>query len=50
MHATNLCNRLTLVQQLAKQYHPDTNKTAAAKERFVEIQNAYDVRFNLMRF
>jgi molecular chaperone DnaJ len=29
--------------QLAKQYHPDTNKDPKAKEKFVEIQTAYDV-------
>ena len=29
--------------QLAKQYHPDTNKDPKAKEKFVEIQNAYEV-------
>lgn len=29
--------------QLAKQYHPDTNKDTKAKERFVEIQNAYEI-------
>ncbi|KAF8527904.1 DnaJ protein [Hysterangium stoloniferum] len=29
--------------QLAKQYHPDTNKDKGAHERFVEIQAAYDV-------
>lgn len=30
-------------QQLAKKFHPDTNKDKAAKEKFVEIQSAYDV-------
>lgn len=29
--------------QLAKKWHPDTNKDAGANERFVEIQTAYDV-------
>ena len=29
--------------QLAKKFHPDTNKDAKAKERFVEIQSAYDL-------
>jgi molecular chaperone DnaJ len=29
--------------QLAKQYHPDTNKDPKAKERFVEIQSAYEI-------
>jgi len=28
--------------QLAKQYHPDTNKDDSAKAKFVEIQDAYD--------
>ncbi|PWN46164.1 hypothetical protein IE81DRAFT_355025 [Ceraceosorus guamensis] len=28
---------------LAKKYHPDTNKDAGSKERFVEIQAAYDI-------
>ncbi|WFD42065.1 mdj1 protein precursor [Malassezia psittaci] len=29
--------------QLAKKYHPDANKEPGAKERFVEIQAAYDI-------
>ncbi|KAH7104340.1 hypothetical protein BKA62DRAFT_503760 [Auriculariales sp. MPI-PUGE-AT-0066] len=29
--------------QLAKKYHPDTNKDPAAKDKFVEIQQAYGV-------
>ncbi|SCZ91849.1 BZ3500_MvSof-1268-A1-R1_Chr5-3g08175 [Microbotryum saponariae] len=29
--------------QLAKKFHPDTNKDKGAKERFVEIQEAYDI-------
>lgn len=29
--------------QLAKQYHPDTNKDPKAKEKFVEIQSAYEI-------
>lgn len=29
--------------QLAKKYHPDTSKEPGAKERFVEIQSAYDL-------
>ena len=28
-------------RRLAKQYHPDVNKTAGAEEKFKEIQNAY---------
>ena len=30
--------------QLAKKYHPDTNKEAGSKARFQEIQDAFDVR------
>lgn len=30
--------------QLAKKFHPDSNKDKGAKEKFVEIQEAYDVR------
>jgi DnaJ domain len=33
--------------QLAKQFHPDTNKDKGAHERFVEIQAAYDVSFSV---
>lgn len=29
--------------QLAKKWHPDTNKDKAAHEKFMEIQEAYDV-------
>ncbi|KAG8757514.1 hypothetical protein FRC14_001991 [Serendipita sp. 396] len=29
--------------QLAKKYHPDTNKDTTSKERFLEIQNAYEI-------
>jgi len=36
-----------LSHQLAKKYHPDQNKTPGAKEKFVEIQAAYDVSFDL---
>ncbi|KAJ2624696.1 hypothetical protein H4R22_005033, partial [Coemansia sp. RSA 1290] len=28
--------------QLAKKYHPDANKEAGAKDRFIKIQEAYD--------
>ena len=28
---------------LAKKYHPDTNKDAKAQEKFIEIQEAYEV-------
>lgn len=30
--------------QLAKQYHPDTNKSAGAAEKFQEISEAYEVQ------
>ncbi|PSR80749.1 hypothetical protein PHLCEN_2v6665 [Hermanssonia centrifuga] len=29
--------------QLARKYHPDTNQDKSAKEKFVEIQEAYDI-------
>ena len=29
--------------QLAKEYHPDQNKDPKAKEKFMDIQNAYEV-------
>jgi molecular chaperone DnaJ len=29
--------------KLAKEYHPDTNKDPKSKERFIEIQEAYDL-------
>ena len=29
--------------QLAKKYHPDTNKSAGAAEKFQEINEAYEV-------
>ena len=31
------------ISQLAKKYHPDSNKDESAKPKFVEIQEAYDV-------
>jgi hypothetical protein len=31
--------------QLAKKWHPDSNKEKGANERFLEIQSAYDVSF-----
>lgn len=34
-------------KQLAKKYHPDLNKASDAKEKFVEIQNAYEKIINL---
>lgn len=33
-------------RKLAKKYHPDVNKEAGAAEKFVEIQEAYDVLFD----
>ena len=30
--------------QLAKKYHPDTNKSASAAEKFQEISEAYEVK------
>src|SRR5918912_566223 len=30
-------------RKLARQYHPDTNKSAGAEERFKEVSEAYDV-------
>ena len=32
-----------LCMQLARKYHPDTNPDKSAKEKFVEIQDAYEV-------
>ncbi len=32
--------------QLARKYHPDTNPDANARDKFVEIQEAYDVSSN----
>ena len=34
--------------QLAKQYHPDTNKSAGAAEKFQEISEAYEVLYAMM--
>jgi DnaJ-domain-containing protein 1 len=34
--------------QLAKKYHPDTSKEKNAKDKFVEIQEAYEVGFNII--
>lgn len=31
------------VFQLAKKYHPDTNKEKDAREKFVQIQEAYEI-------
>jgi molecular chaperone DnaJ len=33
-------------QKLARKYHPDTNPDKNAREKFVEIQEAYDVRLH----
>lgn len=35
---------MLLHKQLAKKYHPDSSTEKDAKEKFVEIQEAYDVR------
>lgn len=41
------------IPKLARKYHPDTNPDKGARDKFVEIQDAYDVRllfiFALMR-
>jgi DnaJ-class molecular chaperone len=34
---------LSHVYKLARKYHPDTNPDKNAREKFVEIQQAYDV-------
>ena len=39
-----------MFDQLARKYHPDTNKEKDAQEKFVEIQAAYDVRVAQKRF
>jgi hypothetical protein len=36
--------RVLLSEKLARKYHPDTNPDKSAQEKFVEIQDAYDVR------
>lgn len=41
-----LCLHLTQYIQLARKYHPDTNPDANARDKFVEIQEAYDVSSN----
>lgn len=38
------------MNQLAKQYHPDTNKSAGAAEKFHEISEAYEVCFVVVFF
>lgn len=35
---------LLIFAQLARKFHPDTNPDKGAREKFVEIQEAYDVR------
>jgi molecular chaperone DnaJ len=37
------CRDCWLTMQLAKKWHPDSNKEKGANERFLEIQSAYDV-------
>lgn len=46
----SVCDRLVLsvrlsihTTQLARKYHPDTNPDKNAQDKFVEIQEAYDV-------
>jgi hypothetical protein len=36
------------ILQLARKYHPDTNTDKGARDKFVEIQEAYDVRRKYM--
>lgn len=36
-------NTEDFVYQLAKKYHPDTNKEKDAREKFVQIQEAYEI-------
>ena len=33
---------------LARKYHPDTNKEKSASEKFIEIQNAYEVSLSAL--
>jgi molecular chaperone DnaJ len=39
MHSPSLTRK-----QLARKYHPDTNTDKSAQDKFLEIQEAYDVR------
>lgn len=41
---------LTQSHQLARKYHPDTNPDKNAQVKFVEIQEAYDVRSRQLAF
>ena len=34
--------------QLAKKFHPDTSKEPDAKNKFVEVQEAYEVRMKAL--
>lgn len=36
--------------QLAKEFHPDSNKASTAKEKFLDIQEAYEVQPVLNNF
>lgn len=40
--------RRTHNTKLARKYHPDTNPDKNARDKFVEIQDAYDVRSILL--
>lgn len=39
---------LIRIEQLARKYHPDTNPDKGARDKFVEIQEAYDVWSKLL--
>lgn len=34
-----------IIFQLARKFHPDTNADKGARDKFVEIQEAYDVSY-----
>lgn len=44
------CNVISLIPQLAKKLHPDTNKDdPEAEKKFQEVQKAYEVYLNFFR-